>query len=813
MPRPLRTWRLLALAATLVILTCATGSVTTAARATGEVIAADDLDRTTRHGWGTADQGGAWEHSDVTGYSAATGYGTVTLTGAGEQRSAVLPQVATMDGTGSVQMAVERVPRSGDGIYSSVLLREQRGRAYRATLRVAPGGRAYLSIARLNGLAIDLTSLSDERLLPDRVEDHQWLTVELAVEGTAPVRLAARAWPRRTPAPGWQVFTSDAGSGQLVAPGSFGLTTYTSRTGSAATVHYDTIRLSGDVPAESPPPSGPEPVQPVIGALGSAGSLPVGAAEYAVPSGALFVAPDGSDSAAGTAAAPLHSVQLAVDRARDGDTIVLREGTYRQHVTIDKAVTVQNYPREAVWFDGSSTVVGFVPDAAAWRLDGWATSFDSSPSFTVGDQSDGFLDPAYPMAAHPDQVWIDGKAQHQAASRSGLGPGQFYVDDAADRLYLGSDPSGRSVRASILGRAIEIRAAGATLRGVGVRRYAPSVPEMGAITVERPRVRVENLEVTDNSTIGISFLAEGIRANGLTVRRNGLLGVHGNHSDNLRLRDVRARENNAEHFSQSPVSGGLKITRSRGVSLARSTLESNDGPGVWLDESVYDGQISGCVIRSNAGHGISLEISGLMTVAGNLIQDNARFGIKINDTSDVSIWNNTVADNDRPINIVQDQRRGDDPGVPGHDPRRPIPDPTLPWVTGPVTVRNNVLAGSTGTCLLCAEDYSHEYSAERMGIHANNNVYQRDTSSAPEFLAIWSNGPGDPSVYRNLATFGSATGQETQSLELLGAEAVDPDGSTTEVVRRAAPSVATQLPSAITTLLGAPEGSAFLGVG
>ena len=48
----------------------------------------------------------------------------------------------------------------------------------------------------------------------------------------------------------------------------------------------------------------------------------------------IYVAPGGNDEAAGTAAAPLQKIQTALERAAAGDTIMLREGTYREAVAL-----------------------------------------------------------------------------------------------------------------------------------------------------------------------------------------------------------------------------------------------------------------------------------------------------------------------------------------------------------------------------------------------------------------------------------------------------------------------------------------------
>ncbi|KAL3432692.1 hypothetical protein BDV09DRAFT_187253 [Aspergillus tetrazonus] len=74
----------------------------------------------------------------------------------------------------------------------------------------------------------------------------------------------------------------------------------------------------------------------------------------------IYVSPDGSDDAAGTIDAPLHSIQLAVDQATAGSTIYLRGGTYTptSNIQITKSGTasapyvLRAYEGESVIIDG-----------------------------------------------------------------------------------------------------------------------------------------------------------------------------------------------------------------------------------------------------------------------------------------------------------------------------------------------------------------------------------------------------------------------------------------------------------------------------
>lgn len=566
-------------------------------------------------------------------------------------------------------------------------------------------------------------------------------------------------------------------------------------------------------PTTSPPTTPPPPPPPPPS---SVGSLPVGQASYPVPGGAIHVASWGNDGSAGTSAAPVRSLARGVALSPSGGTVVLHGGIYRESVVVDRRVTIQNAPGEAVWLDGSTPVSGWVQTGNGWRKDGWTTRFDHSPTYTRG-APDGsppywqFVSPSYPMAAHPDQVWIDGAPQTQVSSLSQLGPGEFYLDEGSSQLHLGSNPNGHNVDASVLTKALSVRAAGVTIRGIGVRRYAPSVWMVAAITLEQPAARVENVVIDAMATTGISALREDIVLDHVTVTGSGMLGMHVRFADRLVLNAVDFRGNNAERFNIAPVAGGIKVGQTRHITLRDSNFSGNHGHGFWIDMSVFDTTYVNNTFRDNVGTGLFLEISNRATVVDNLFSGNGEFGIKVNNTSDVKIWNNTFVGNGRPLNIVQDSRRNTNPNDPAVDPRVPWPD--MPWQLGPVTIANNVVGSvrSSANCLLCVEDYSQQESAGQMGITANSNVYHRASGGQPTWIVVWSRGPGNPAVYTTLAAFTGATGQEQLGREFIGAPIVDANGALTSAVTSIIGSVASPLPSDVAAVARRSAGERHLG--
>ncbi len=80
------------------------------------------------------------------------------------------------------------------------------------------------------------------------------------------------------------------------------------------------------------------------------------------PGNALYVSPSGNDANAGTLAAPLRTVQRAVDLAQAGYTIHLRAGTYAPATNIQllksgtssQPITLRNYNSERAIIDGEN---------------------------------------------------------------------------------------------------------------------------------------------------------------------------------------------------------------------------------------------------------------------------------------------------------------------------------------------------------------------------------------------------------------------------------------------------------------------------
>jgi parallel beta-helix repeat protein len=515
-----------------------------------------------------------------------------------------------------------------------------------------------------------------------------------------------------------------------------------------------------------------------------------------VPAGSLFVSSSqGSDANPGTQAQPLRTVAAAVKAASSGQTIVLRAGTYHEDVFVPaKLLTIENYPGEAVWFDGSTPVTNWTKQGSTWVSTGWTAQFDHSASFTKGSDAGGFVNSNYPMAAWPDQMFVDGSQLDQVAAGTTPGPGQFAVDYNADTLTIGSDPSGHSVRASDLEKAFTV-AGSVTMRGFGVRRYATPLPDIGTVFLggSMGGNLLQNLVVEDNATQGVGVSVSRTTVDHVTTNDNGMTGLMANTSNNLVVENSVLDGNNTQHFNSAPSAGGMKIGRTNGVIIKNNEVEHNIGiDGIWTDITTMNFQIVGNTVADNHGpYGIITELSDGGIVADNTVS-GARYGYTAFDTGDVQIYNNTFTNNSVwDIGASQDERRNTDPATKS----------AAPWIVHNLTVSNN-LYGSAGSFQFYALDKATHIPASSMAIVVTGNAFPSPTGAV---MVGWGGSDNSTVTYYRTPDALNAGLHVSWDNVLL-------DGSGSQRAADSDPDdVAVPLPADVANAIGVPTGTKHVG--
>lgn len=436
----------------------------------------------------------------------------------------------------------------------------------------------------------------------------------------------------------------------------------------------------------TPPGTG---VDPMV-----AGADPLGTANYSIPaSNVIYLATTGSDANNGAADSPKATIAAAISAVPAGGTIVVRGGTYRQECgTPTKAFTLQNYPGETVWFSGANAVSSWTASGSTW----WATlpTVFSHPAIPGGD--DGKDGSSNVRAEWPDAVWIDGVRQWHVDSTTPAA-GEFYVDQAAGRVYIGTNPSGKSVE--VTARVwYMVSKAPVTIRGIGIRRYAANINQGGMLNIVQAGAgtTVENCWITDAGIQGIAPSGDNVTISRVTVTGCGGVGIGGNQGDNAMIDRCLVYRNNTNLWTGAPINGAVKLTRAVNLTIRHSIWWNNPrSNGIWFDQGCGDTKVYGNWIHTNealaSSYAILLELSEGSVIAGNYITGTGwKYGIAAYDSGNANIYNNLVESTQQwDVGAVQDERRNEAGNGWGYSP-----------VDYPCTIReirlcNNVFLGSS----------------------------------------------------------------------------------------------------------------------
>ncbi len=481
--------------------------------------------------------------------------------------------------------------------------------------------------------------------------------------------------------------------------------------------------------------------------------------QYTYPANAIFVSTkDGDNTKSGTSTSPLKTLQAAVDKAPAGGTIVMRGGVYREELkTLAKALTIQPYPNEEVWLDGSDVVTGWVQDGNIWRKDNWSVATSLCPNNACFDQN--LVTSANPAGGLPDMVYVDNVQLKQVLTKAEVVTGTFYVDRANSKLYIGTSPTLKTVEASTRKQAImyySAATAGSKLRGIGVRRYAANVyftSKPGQIEVSNGAKSIEfdNMTFIESSANGIFMTGSSTdRASNITIRNsifanNGASGVSGNYLDAFTMDNNVVYNNNTEKVQWDGEYGsyaGTKIARMTNSTIKYNLFQNNFGTGYWCDLDCSDNKILGNMARGNTTHGIFYEVSYNATIASNVSYNNGEWGYKINGRN-IYVYNNTAYNNKSDNFFIYD-------------------DPRLPSQN--VAIENNLSAAGPST----------NSASHLMNIRTNiagtsavtaldGNLYYRPNTTAPKYVLGWQ-GTTPAINYTTLdATLRSQTGREGKS--------------------------------------------------
>lgn len=352
---------------------------------------------------------------------------------------------------------------------------------------------------------------------------------------------------------------------------------------------------------------------------------------------------------------PSQKLRLAVAAGGQGTTFCIRKGLYRISDVIvpERGQSFVGEPGAVV--SGAKEITrAFERSGRLWVASGQA---QRNPE-TGGECIHGTA------CRYANDVFLDDRPLRRVLDLAEVGPGRFYFDHDAGKIWIADDPRRRRVEASVATRAFRgwfTAAYDVAIRGLVIEKFA-NEGQQGAIQATNGWV-VEGNVVQLNHGVGIQGGAV-VRRN--VVRRNGQLGIglYGSTGDVVVGNEIAF--NNWAGYDPFWEAGGTKFARTTDLTVRGNHVHHNRGPGLWTDWDNLDVLYEGNTVELNAGPGILHEASYDAVIRRNVVRRNgfgAAFerafdgaGIGVNTSRNVEIVGNTVSRNRQGIGIFSADR-------------------------------------------------------------------------------------------------------------------------------------------------------------
>lgn len=320
-----------------------------------------------------------------------------------------------------------------------------------------------------------------------------------------------------------------------------------------------------------------------------------------LPNGAILIETD--DNAA----------QIASQHG-PGTTFVFEAGTHR-------GVSIK--PQNGDVFLGSpGAILSGTKLLSNWQSGGGYWYAGGQTSELTGSGGCGYYEDGsrYDACKYPEQVFVDGETWWQVTSIGQLSYGRWYFDYAANRVYLGANPSGKVVELSTVPYAFDGSASDVTISGLTIEKYANRA-QTGAIHGgSSNRWTVSNNVLRLNHGFGLRV---GNRMQVLNnyVAYNGQVGMGGIGTDVL-VEGNEIAYNHTGLFLHDWEAGGTKFVLTNRLVFRDNWVHNNDGRGFWADIENVNMLVEDNLVEYNFKGGIVHEVGYSALIRNNVSRYN-----------------------------------------------------------------------------------------------------------------------------------------------------------------------------------------------
>ncbi len=330
-------------------------------------------------------------------------------------------------------------------------------------------------------------------------------------------------------------------------------------------------------------------------------------------------------------------IDAAIEAAEDGDTIVVRPGTYHKPVVVDRAVSIRGEgPREEILLEPvGGEAMGFAASGAS------VSGLTIRPALAGNDGADHSA-----IAVHNVQVSVIDcdLSSHLGATVWSGGPSSRTLidvcvihDGAQNALWVTEEGRAEMTDCRVTGHRWPVIVGGPhaslVLRETQVRdNYDHGIAAMGGATlvVERctssgnagcgvllgeavPASRVQGCVIEGNGAAGVFFEDSGGRASNNTIADNGVgIGVGGTSSPMVQgnklkgngvgcgVRGAGATPRVTDNIIEASQREGVILDQGAAGRFEGNTVEGSGRAGVWISDKGTNPSFSGNHIRGGA---------------------------------------------------------------------------------------------------------------------------------------------------------------------------------------------------------------------
>lgn len=356
---------------------------------------------------------------------------------------------------------------------------------------------------------------------------------------------------------------------------------------------------------------------------------------------------------------PGTNIQSVINQNSGGTAYCLRPGVHRLQSIQPKAGDLFVGEYGAI-LSGARALTQWVQDGARW--------------YTTGQTQQGAIESgaenlaSYPMAKYPEDLWFDNVLKLRVSSLASVTAGRWFLDTAADRIYVGDNPAGKVVETSVTAQAFAPSANGVTVKNLYIEKYA-NAAQLGAVQCGSSWT-VQYCAIRRNHGLGLETGSSGLYERN-QIRENYQLGIGGGGSNvEVRYNDIAY---NGQQFEFGWEAGGSKFAFMTGLNCHHNFCHHNYGPGLWTDINNHDTLYEFNTVEDNTSTGIFHEISYEAIIRNNVCRRNGtskrypfwveQAGISVVASRGVQVYSNLLEDNWNGITALHAARGTGDDGA------------------------------------------------------------------------------------------------------------------------------------------------------